>query len=502
MQSPEMLPIIRATLDEGPSATKMPPELLCKTARYMPYADAWNAVNVNRQWWATLLADHSLWAHVAVQLATAPGAWLPAVTALMARSGGRPLTIEIQCDDMVHDNPSPKHSALERVARFLAGQMSCIKSLSLTIPSCETAGWRTLLRKRAPLLEVFRVHNSTFLNDTPRLAIGLFGGHAPRLRTLRLEQTYFPLDFEGVTGAALRGVTALAFHTSGALQPFGDLPSALATVMPNLRELTCTVLEDFQDTPYVPLALDLRVNVADGIDSFVSGFPRARSVVYSYAGVTANEMLDVVDTAVRAQGRITSLAIAWAPVQASVFWLAPPQSTRHVALSVNGRTVVVDITPATLHAALTPALVSHVARSVRTLAVVEEMWDVFAAADMPELRYLTLSLRARADWAADGTIGSGRQHKLDALRLVHAPAVETHASLAVPASAIKSFIRAVVLTGTSPVLYLSGLSVTGDGSDFTDNVARVVSTDSPGNFKGSSETWSWALSKDKRIVVQ
>lgn len=474
----------------------MPPELVCKTAEYLVYADAWNAASVNKHWTSSLLADPTLWVHVALKLTAAPSVWLLTLTTLVARSRGRPLTLEIVCDEAVHDVASPEYSALESVAHFIAGQMARIKSLSITGPTCQTPGWSTVLRERAPLLEVLRVHNNTFLDDTPRLPIGLFGGHAPRLRTLCLEQAYFPHDFELISGAALRGVTELAFHTSGALQ-YDDLPETLAEVMPNLRTLTCTTFDDYMHGPYVPLALELRVNAADGLAGFVAGFPHARSVTYSYVGMGRRGRLRTLGTAVRAQGRVETLEIAWAPLHANVFWLASSQPPRYLALSVNGTAVVVDITMDLLRAALTPQLVTHIASSVRTLAVVEEMWDLLSTVDMPELRDLSLFLRPREpeDWA-QGLVGGGRHYKLQALRLV---LDSGNVVAAVPAAVVGSIVRAIALPGTAPVVQLSGLTLAGDDRDLATVVERVACTGLPA--KPVPESWSWELSEQKKIVI-
>ncbi|EJD35739.1 hypothetical protein AURDEDRAFT_175189 [Auricularia subglabra TFB-10046 SS5] len=482
-----------------PPVTSMPPELPCHAVRFLPYLSAWVVTNVSKSWRATLLADPVLWTHIAVYLTeNTHDRWLPTVRALVERSAGRPLTLELYCDEEdVRDRYGALYDALEQVAAFLAGHLRVMKSLSLNIPTCGTSSWYGLLRKCAPLLETFRLHNSTF--DDPWLPTRLFGGHAPRLRTVSLEQAYFPLDLSGMSGEALKGVTSLGFHTSSSIEHCDGL-ERLVRAMPNLGELTCSVLEAYKISLYCPLALDLRLSVEAGVQDLVASFPRARSVVYSFAGGNGRNFLQIVETAIASRSRFTSVDISWTPVRADIFWLHPWPVPRYLSLALDGRPVVVDIPLETLRAAMTPSVVALLAFQAHSLSVVEEMWDLFSAAEMPELRSLAICLHEREDGAVDGAISCGNAvpclRKLDALHLLRASGANGTADWVIPPAVISSFLRDILADTILPKFILSRITIAEDGNRTLGAATRVVYR----AVRGNVTTWSWALSQDKMVL--
>ncbi|EJD37285.1 hypothetical protein AURDEDRAFT_173680 [Auricularia subglabra TFB-10046 SS5] len=251
----------------------IPPELLCRIARLLPYRDVCQAINVNGAWRRALLADTKLWTHIVV-LFTQPNCrrWLSTIKTLVSRTKGSPMTLELECRHLdVYDGPA--YNALDRVAHFLATCMPSMRSLSLAIPDCETFGWGDLLSRPAPLLEVFRIRililtPNQLPSEAPKLYFPLFDDEAPRLRTVYMEGAGLPRLISDES-SAFDNVVSLTYHTLHQLWP-GDLD--LGTVMPSLRKLTCTVRAwyDVEDgeREFLDELDELRLNVAPGMRAF------------------------------------------------------------------------------------------------------------------------------------------------------------------------------------------------------------------------------------------
>ncbi|EJD37278.1 hypothetical protein AURDEDRAFT_129576 [Auricularia subglabra TFB-10046 SS5] len=480
--------------------SRPPVEILCYLARFCAYSDVCAAVNVCRRWRGTLLVDRSLWTHVRVWLpSSSHGRWLSTIRTLVGRSAGRLLVLELATEDRVQERYSRKYIALERVAHFLAGHMSVIEMLNLSIPTCVTPFWSYCLQQKAPLLRSFCLYNMTYFDSEPHLPPRLFDGHANRLETMCLEQAFLRDDLVG--SPALQNVTSLYYHNCHNSLDKRDMLDYLDEFMPRLTRLTCTVLESYgreEFTYHRPI--DLRLVVAPQVAAMAARFPRATSVVYSYfyQNIRKNPLPSIVESAIRAQGPATSVDIAWAPGPRDMpYWFCTNEPEEQYTIAVNGRPLIVDIHIDALRAELSRTTVALIAARVQRLAIVDALWPVFASVEMPALEELTLYLRARDDWSAPGSIFHqppvGRRRALRALRIARATRASQNASdFAIPATLIATFVRTTITSGCLPTLHLNGVRAIGDGTaDLATITARTVHGQH--SLVEEPEPWSWEL---------
>ncbi|EJD37276.1 hypothetical protein AURDEDRAFT_173671 [Auricularia subglabra TFB-10046 SS5] len=241
---------------------------------------------------------------------------------------------------------------MERVAYYLAARMDRVKSLNLSIPTSTTEGWMHCLQQRAPLLQFFSMRNHTF-QEMPQLPFALFGDHAPCLRTLSLDNAYFPTDPFDSPSPALGGVCALYFYTGGSFDD--DELLEFLDRMPSLEQLTITGVIEYDGlVSRCGKAIELRLNSADRIEEAVACFPNAESVVYSFAAghIGGTDVLGLVESALCSR-TVSSLDMTWTPARDKD---APHHSgdpQEYHSASVNGHPLLVDIHISRLCAALT-----------------------------------------------------------------------------------------------------------------------------------------------------
>lgn len=466
-------------------AARLPVELLSCVARHLSYRDVCAAVNVCHRWRGALLEDTSLWTCIQLSIHSPNyGRWLSVLRTLVGRSPERPLSLELYSDDIVIEPDTAEYRAMERLANYVSAHMGRMKSLNLSIPSCTTDGWTECLQQPAPLLEFLAIDCHTCY-EVPRLPVGLFGGHAPRLRGLSLEHTYFPVEFFDHPSPALASVTSLYFYTGGLLQD--DDVLVFLDGLPNLRQLTITGVISYDPLEYVyDQTIELRLIAAEGVEQVVAAFPRAESVVYSFSaahGHGTHEAPGLIEVALSSRAPVTSLDIAWTPgAYNKIFSQRADAPEGYHSVVVNGRPLLVDVHINRLHAALAASEVTNgLARNLRSLALVDSLWPLFTSAEMPALEALTVYLRApEEDWGADGSVfhhtPAHPQRALRDLRLSRAPSRQICAEyFRIPTSLLVAFIHNTVAPECQPSLYLKGIFAVGDAVEALSGVtARIV----------------------------
>ncbi|EJD43224.1 hypothetical protein AURDEDRAFT_185659 [Auricularia subglabra TFB-10046 SS5] len=163
----------------------LPPELLVRIVRFLPYATRELSMHVCHRWHSALSAEPTLWTHVALRVAHSEHVAARKLAAIQRRNSRDPLSVQVGCS-------LSRGYKYHLVAGVVGNAMKRIRELRIQCDELVRTAWLGVLTSPAPMLEVLVISQAAISGPLPALPAKLFRDTAPNLNTVDLVHTGLP----------------------------------------------------------------------------------------------------------------------------------------------------------------------------------------------------------------------------------------------------------------------------------------------------------------------
>ncbi|EJD35269.1 hypothetical protein AURDEDRAFT_188801 [Auricularia subglabra TFB-10046 SS5] len=514
-----------ATLDP---LLRLPNELFHRTAEFLTPREMLLAALVSRPWRAALLDAPILWSTISI-CPRKEGVLTNVAEAFewfLQRSRGANITVQLclvadQSGDSDADVVSFAAGGpfLGMIPQLLARELHRVRVLELVIHEWSGTPWEDILRQPAPVLERLALVISCAEDYIP-LPDDLFANAAPRLHHVHLKDVVM----SDHPGTALAGITSLFYDWAGNC---GDELLTKICAMRNLRDLTITVLDEFDDDDDDDDDDDISARVGPQLRRLqLWGTEEARAVLkyfpppehVCYSGSLAHDGDEHMDP-----GPLVALVKAQLAARSVTVGFRAPRLTYHVesperaavyAVRLDGRDVVVDLTfPELVFLLGEVTLVAF--NNLRLLAIPFSLFSLLDGGGLPPLQVLTLYIYPPDDFPEVETA----QHMLSVteLRVVQVvqpaewPAWDMHEKRpdpklveTLPATTLLAFVQHKLVPAVLLRLILDGYLPGGTSEEcqlLRDAVPQVDHSLFTGGWLPDDDCaqWQWHFPKESAI---
>ncbi|KZV78217.1 hypothetical protein EXIGLDRAFT_717641, partial [Exidia glandulosa HHB12029] len=476
----ETLQSVAADLNRTNPLFRLPPEILCYIASYLPLTGRVRAALVCRRWRSTILSASSLWTRLTISLAIRAPIWNAALDVLFARSAGQPLSLVLQIwyDEGWGDNEDTQ-SAVRRVAHIVRSNMFRLRSLSLQIPAADEMHdyWACVLTTPAPMLERFFLHCTDNPSGVPTT---LLGDHAPALTNLCIDYIPLPTPMPRV----FQALTILHCDC------FDDWTLPAIASLKHLKKLTISSWRPLSSPTVCPQSIDLFLVGSEPtcVERTViqACFPHVKSIRYSLYHAYEDDALDILSRALNTADEVTSLFVRWSKTLGTVPWegTLPGRGTVALAIEVNSTLLAVDVMPQWFLTYLdSPAVLERFTSHLETATVTEEVWLLLMFVGAPRLKEASILLDEHKDYGESPLFSSKLRSAgairgkpaLTTLRLScqQRPPVQRHRTIAISAVLLARQIQCIC-AGRRKLSILILRDIVIDGTKELENLVEVI----------------------------